>query len=181
MRESVLPRLKNDDFWEALYHLIIYKPQAFISGILAIEHLSKDGTLSYHNEGAQQLATVVNESQVQKIISMAVPKLVSEEQVLGLFDLFLRLGSDNKSNYYEYEVPLRITPEGRYDTYTTQGIGIVLSTSILQRHLEIGNIDRTTKHEMLKEMGKSCVLRGLITRPHFEERVQTNHLRGSIV
>ncbi len=34
---------------------------------------------------------------------------------------FLRLGSDNKSNYYEYEVPLRITPEGRYDTYTTQG------------------------------------------------------------
>ncbi len=88
VRESVLPQLKNDDFWEALYHLIIYKPQAFISGILAIEHLSKDGTLSYHNEGAQQLATVVNESQVQKIISMAVPKLVSEEQVLGLFELF---------------------------------------------------------------------------------------------
>ena len=80
VRESVLPRLKNDDFWEALYHLIIYKPQAFISGILAIEHLSKDGTLSYHNEGAQQLATVVNESQVQKIISMAVPKLVSDER-----------------------------------------------------------------------------------------------------
>ena len=35
--------------------------------------------------------------------------------------VFLRMGSDNKSNYYEYEVPLRLTPEGHYDTYTTQG------------------------------------------------------------
>ncbi len=34
---------------------------------------------------------------------------------------FIRLGSDNKSNYYEYEVPLKLTPEGRYDTYTTEG------------------------------------------------------------
>ena len=35
--------------------------------------------------------------------------------------VFFRLGSDNKSNYYEYEVPLTITPAGRYDTYTLQG------------------------------------------------------------
>ncbi len=35
--------------------------------------------------------------------------------------LFVRLGSDYKSNYYEYEIPLALTPEGRYDTYTTQG------------------------------------------------------------
>lgn len=35
--------------------------------------------------------------------------------------VFLRLGSDNKSNYYEYEVPLKLTPEGHYDTYTAAG------------------------------------------------------------
>ena len=35
--------------------------------------------------------------------------------------LFLRLGSDYKSNYYEYEIPLKLTPPGRYDTYTIQG------------------------------------------------------------
>ena len=29
--------------------------------------------------------------------------------------LFVRLGSDYKSNYYEYEVPLTITPHGSYD------------------------------------------------------------------
>lgn len=35
--------------------------------------------------------------------------------------VFLRMGSDNKSNYYEYEIPLKLTPEGHYDTYTSQG------------------------------------------------------------
>ena len=35
--------------------------------------------------------------------------------------VFFRIGSDNKSNYYEYEVPLKLTPAGIYDTYTAQG------------------------------------------------------------
>ncbi len=35
--------------------------------------------------------------------------------------IFVRMGSDYKSNYYEYEIPLTLTPEGHYDTYTTQG------------------------------------------------------------
>ncbi len=35
--------------------------------------------------------------------------------------LFVRLGSDYKSNYYEYEIPLSLTAPGRYDQYSTQG------------------------------------------------------------
>ena len=35
--------------------------------------------------------------------------------------VFIRWGSDYKSNYYEYEIPLKLTPEGHYDTYTTNG------------------------------------------------------------
>ncbi|MBO4673038.1 MAG: cell surface protein SprA [Bacteroidaceae bacterium] len=35
--------------------------------------------------------------------------------------IFFRIGSDYKSNYYEYEIPLKLTPAGHYDTYTTQG------------------------------------------------------------
>lgn len=35
--------------------------------------------------------------------------------------MFVRIGSDYKSNYYEYEIPLKITPAGRYDTFTSQG------------------------------------------------------------
>ena len=32
--------------------------------------------------------------------------------------LFIRLGSDYKSNYYEYEIPLKLTPAGKYSTYS---------------------------------------------------------------
>ena len=32
----------------------------------------------------------------------------------GQVSLFLRLGSDYKNNFYEYEIPLVLTPEGRY-------------------------------------------------------------------
>ncbi len=35
--------------------------------------------------------------------------------------LFIRLGSDYRSNYYEYEIPLRLTAPGHYDTYSAQG------------------------------------------------------------
>ena len=39
----------------------------------------------------------------------------------GECSIFIRLGSDYKNNYYEYEVPLKLTPEGYYDTYSAQG------------------------------------------------------------
>ena len=32
----------------------------------------------------------------------------------GELSLFLRLGSDVKNNYYEYEIPLELTPHGHY-------------------------------------------------------------------
>lgn len=34
----------------------------------------------------------------------------------GETSVFVRLGSDVKSNYYEYEIPLTLTPPGRYDS-----------------------------------------------------------------
>ena len=34
----------------------------------------------------------------------------------GDISLFVRLGSDVKNNYYEYEIPLTLTPPGRYST-----------------------------------------------------------------
>lgn len=35
----------------------------------------------------------------------------------GDLSIFIRLGSDSRSNYYEYEIPLTLTPEGHYSTY----------------------------------------------------------------
>lgn len=34
--------------------------------------------------------------------------------------IFIRLGSDYRNNFYEYEIPLQLTPEGHYDTYSAQ-------------------------------------------------------------
>ena len=39
----------------------------------------------------------------------------------GETSVFLRLGSDYKSNFYEYEVPLQLTPPGFYDTESASG------------------------------------------------------------
>ncbi len=33
----------------------------------------------------------------------------------GDLTMFIRLGTDYRNNYYEYEIPLRVTPPGRYD------------------------------------------------------------------
>ncbi len=40
-----------------------------------------------------------------------------ESNILRDDDLrvFIRLGTDNNSNYYEYEIPVEVTPEGNYD------------------------------------------------------------------
>ncbi len=37
----------------------------------------------------------------------------------GDVSLFVRLGSDVKNNYYEYEIPLTVTPPGKYSTNST--------------------------------------------------------------
>lgn len=36
----------------------------------------------------------------------------------GEISIFLRIGSDYRNNFYEYEIPLRLTPPGRYSTHS---------------------------------------------------------------
>jgi len=88
IRQNILPTLPNDAFWAALLHLIKYREQAFISGIMCIGHLADDGTLRFSSPEALQLAQLVSETQVLKMMDMAVPFLRTEEQVNGLFHLF---------------------------------------------------------------------------------------------
>ena len=48
-------------------------------------------------------------------------KLIDDKTNLknGEVAVFIRVGSDIRSNYYEYEVPLTLTPEGNYNTYNS--------------------------------------------------------------
>ena len=41
----------------------------------------------------------------------------------GELSVFIRLGSDYKNNYYEYEVPLTLTPAGRYNSRRISATG----------------------------------------------------------
>ena len=43
----------------------------------------------------------------------------------GEVSVFIRLGSDYKNNFYEYEIPLKLTPEGKYDKYSSTSAAAV--------------------------------------------------------
>ena len=62
MREEVLTRLDNGLFWETLLHIIIYKRAAFLSGVVAVEHLARDGTLDFGNEWVKRLYEYLRET-----------------------------------------------------------------------------------------------------------------------
>ena len=52
-----------------------------------------------------------------------------EQNITNLQDnqlaVFVRLGSDYKSNYYEYEIPLKLTAPGNYDRYSPTDMRLV--------------------------------------------------------
>ena len=54
-----------------------------------------------------------------KRLQMFVHANAPEQDVTNLTDnqlaVFVRLGSDYKNNYYEYEIPLKLTPPGKYN------------------------------------------------------------------
>ena len=64
-----------------------------------------------------------------KRLEMFVHANAMEQNSTGLGDnqlaLFVRLGSDYKSNYYEYEIPLKLTAPGKYSRYSLPDSRIV--------------------------------------------------------
>ena len=91
MREEVLPTLENDLFWETLLCAIQFKRSAFISGVTAVRHLVKDGTLNFSTQGVAQLyehLKATNAESVAKLCNMMLPELQTEAQVKGMFEAF---------------------------------------------------------------------------------------------
>lgn len=91
MREEVLTGLENDLFWDTLLHLIIFKRAAFISGVTAVTHLAKDGTLDFEVESVGRLCEhlkATNQESLVKMCNMMVPELRTEVQVMGMFEAF---------------------------------------------------------------------------------------------
>jgi len=60
-----------------------------------------------------------NYKRLQMWVHAEAPIENTQDLRSGQFSVFLRLGSDVKANYYEYEVPLEITAPGRYNNDLT--------------------------------------------------------------
>ena len=91
IRNTVLPSMPNDELWEALFHLISYRRQAFISGLLAIEKAAREETLNAKCEGAHKLAEYLDKEHpdsFRKILNMTLPLLRTEEQIEEMLDVF---------------------------------------------------------------------------------------------
>ena len=88
IRDEVLPTLSNNEFWNAYLHLIIYKRQAFLSGIRAIGRLAQARELRFDTPAALQIAETIDETQAKKVIDMALPLMQTQSHITGLFHLF---------------------------------------------------------------------------------------------
>ncbi len=90
---------------------------------------------------------------------------------------FVRLGTDFEDNYYEYEIPLKITPEGRYNGDTDAGRrqvwpdanNIVIDFSQLQRA-------KTSRNRASLESGSSVTNQ---TRYQFSDGNATIYIVGN--
>ena len=77
----------------------------------------------------------------------------------GETSLFIRLGSDYRSNFYEYEIPLHLTPAGHYDTYNVDGcMAVWPEENMVDVDLsKLTNVKKNRNHE--KSLGNASFSR----------------------
>ena len=90
-------------------------------------------SLQVNNLGSKESRAVYKKSnldirqyeRIQLFVHAEAPEIDATNLGHNELSVFVRLGSDYKSNYYEYEVPLQITPHGTYDIYSGSSASIV--------------------------------------------------------
>ncbi|MBR6691556.1 MAG: cell surface protein SprA [Bacteroidaceae bacterium] len=90
-------------------------------------------SLNVNNLGSKESRAVYKKSnldirqyeRIQLYIHAEAPEIDATQLGNNDLSLFVRLGSDYKSNYYEYEVPLTITPHGSYDSNSSAAAALV--------------------------------------------------------
>lgn len=90
-------------------------------------------SLNVNNLGSKESRAVYKKSnldirqyeRIQLFIHAEAQEADATQLASNDVSLFIRLGSDYKSNYYEYEVPLSITPHGSYDGNSSAAASVV--------------------------------------------------------
>ena len=89
--------------------------------------------LNINNLGSKESRAVYKKSnldirqyeRIQLFIHAEAPEVDVTQLANNDMSLFVRFGSDYKSNYYEYEVPLTVTPHGSYDGNSSAAAAVV--------------------------------------------------------
>ena len=89
--------------------------------------------LNINNLGSKESRAVYKKSnldirqyeRIQLFIHAEAPEIDATQLKNNDMSLFVRFGSDYKSNYYEYEVPLTVTPHGSYDGNSSVAAAVV--------------------------------------------------------
>ncbi len=87
--------------------------------------------------------------------------------------VFIRMGTDYRNNYYEYEIPLRVTPPGRYNNDNVEHRRIVWpEENRLNVELEIFHQVKQLRNEMLNQAGSGVTTGTVFSKMDGDNRVK---------
>ena len=91
----------------------------------------------------------------------------------GELSVFVRLGTDYKNNYYEYEIPLLVTPAGRYDNNKESDRRIVWpEENRLDIDLDIFQQLKQLRNEVMKQTGSLVSMTTVFMQPDGNNKVR---------
>ena len=83
----------------------------------------------------------------------------------GELTMFIRLGTDYRNNYYEYEIPLKVTPPGRYDNNREDDRVIVWpEENRLEIELDIFQNLKQARNMAMKTAGSNITISTVFTQ-----------------
>ncbi|MCU0462031.1 MAG: cell surface protein SprA [Bacteroidales bacterium] len=88
---------------------------------------------------------------------------------------FIRIGSDYKSNFYEYEIPLKLTPPGRYDNKSDESRTIVWpEENSFNIDLSVLQDAKQERNRKMQEAGSSLSISDVYVYMHEGHRISVS-------
>ena len=119
-----------------------------------------------------------------------IPIGLIEIMFFELFAHYLALYFQTFGCKRQAQHPVALKPESRLHIlhgqlqiivgYIVSGIGVILAAGHLQGLVIVRDVHTAAKHEVLKQVGKSCPFRGFIPRPYIIKQIHCKH-RGGII
>ena len=91
----------------------------------------------------------------------------------GDLTMFIRLGTDYRNNYYEYEIPLKVTPPGRYDNNRDSDREIVWpAENRLDIELEIFQKIKQERNRLMQNSGSNITISTVFSQMDGQNQVR---------